>query len=55
MALSQRGEKFAMMEAQKQASEAKDPLEQLRAQCKVRGSTGIRGLGRLVFKVFEQN
>ncbi|XP_070563688.1 calcyphosin-like protein [Ptychodera flava] len=54
MAGTARHDKEMQMEANKKLKTTKDPIEKLRLRCLARGSSGIKGLGR-VFKIMDDD
>ncbi|XP_062290340.1 calcyphosine-like b [Scomber scombrus] len=54
MAGTSRHDREMAMKAKQQLSQSADPVERLRLQCLTRGSSGIKGLGR-VFKIMDDD
>ncbi|XP_013877959.1 calcyphosine-like b [Austrofundulus limnaeus] len=54
MAGTSRHDRDMALKAKQQLSTCSDPLEKLRLQCLTRGSSGIKGLGR-VFRIMDDN
>ncbi|KAM9307067.1 calcyphosine-like b [Pholidichthys leucotaenia] len=54
MAGTSRHDREMAINAQRLLSECSDPVERLRLQCLTRGSSGIKGLGR-IFKIMDDN